>query len=276
MAKIAEALGGLRSARARLLAGLASHIRGGTKLKPKYRLIRPATPTSKAVYRLIPQSDADIQAAALRAVGRLGGMRQKEQAKLRAKVIADLTGKIGRIKKAIGRIGGFFASAFGGLKSAVDKLIGRAGARPASAHVRLGGMPKMPAAQGRPVSFGIVSVTPIQKNPMKAVSSSNVASVGWEPEEDNTHVGIMYILFTNNWYYAYHNAPLWLYQGIMSAGSKGRYVWQYIRRGLFPDGVPYGSADIEGYERIDSSGRPFGHTGKIKQIPGLRGRRRGN
>ena len=87
--------------------------------------------------------------------------------------------------------------------------------------------------------------------------------------------GTLFIQFLNGWLYQYVNAPRWLYDGLLSAGSKGKYVWAYIRRGLFPDGVPYGSAAVEGYERIDAGGRPFGYTGKRKQIAVLRGYRRG-
>lgn len=93
---------------------------------------------------------------------------------------------------------------------------------------------------------------------MIAVTSSNVASVGFEedvpgpfnPGGKRTGYGTLYITFRNGWTYKYKDAPRWLYEGLLSAGSKGRYVWTYIRRSLYPTGVPYGSWESDGYVRI--------------------------
>lgn len=93
---------------------------------------------------------------------------------------------------------------------------------------------------------------------MIAVTSSNVASVGFEedvpgpfnPDARRAGYGTLYITFRNGWTYRYREAPRWLYDGLLAAGSKGRYVWTYIRRSLYPDGVPYGSFETTGYERM--------------------------
>lgn len=58
---------------------------------------------------------------------------------------------------------------------------------------------------------------------MIPVSSSNLASVGYEN-------GILHVRFRSGWTYAYSNVPASVYQGLMSAPSKGKYFNAYIGR----------------------------------------------
>lgn len=258
------------TARERLLARIAEHAWQGNLPKPRVRIVAPATAKTKAKLRITTPGVG-------RELGELKSIRQAEQQKRRAELIAKLTGHPRNIRK---KPSGLF-DLFGRLRTAAQNLLKRK--TPVHAHKRLGAAalyaptPGMVRSQGLDRSTAsaiVVDRTPIKKQPMQRVTSSNVYSVGWEQDETSDHWGIMYIQFRNGWLYAYHNAPRWLYDGLMNAGSKGRYVWAYIRRGLFPDGTPYGSASVEGYERIDSAGRPFGYTGKRKQIAALHGYRR--
>lgn len=258
LAKQAIGVPAARRARERLLGSLAIHAPAGRR--PAY-------------------DDPDLI--------RLANMRRKEQEKRRQRIIGELTGKIGKLRSTIrkttesvgqsarsGLLREVTAGLLGKLRKAMDSL---SGVSPqARTHRTLGKTPAMAAPRGRAMFGGVTDRTPTAGNPMVRVSSSNVASVGWEDDLDNPALGTLFIAFLNGWLYQYVNAPKWLYTGMLAAGSKGRYVWAYIRRGLYPDGVPYGSADIEGYERIDAAGRPHGHVGKRKQIPALRGRRRNN
>lgn len=57
---------------------------------------------------------------------------------------------------------------------------------------------------------------------MIPVSSSNIASVGYEN-------GTLYIRFHSGGLYEYTNVPAALYQGLMSAPSKGRYFHANIK-----------------------------------------------
>lgn len=102
---------------------------------------------------------------------------------------------------------------------------------------------------------GVRQTTPYQRRRMVGVKSSNVAAVGWEPHTQgepptqNT-LGTLFIDFKNGWSYKYADCPYWVFQALLRASSPGRAVWALIRRGLYPDGVPYGSLDVEGYQRI--------------------------
>lgn len=57
---------------------------------------------------------------------------------------------------------------------------------------------------------------------MVPVSSSNLASVGYEN-------GTLHIRFHSGGLYSYSNVPVAIYQGLMSASSKGRYFHSHIR-----------------------------------------------
>lgn len=57
---------------------------------------------------------------------------------------------------------------------------------------------------------------------MKPVSSSDIASVGYEN-------GTLHILFHSGGLYAYYNVPEQIYLGLIRAGSVGRYFHANIR-----------------------------------------------
>lgn len=54
------------------------------------------------------------------------------------------------------------------------------------------------------------------------VSSSNLASVGWEN-------GVLEVEFHDGGVYQYSNVPEHVYKGLMNAHSKGGYFHDYIR-----------------------------------------------
>ena len=56
------------------------------------------------------------------------------------------------------------------------------------------------------------------------VSSSNLASVGYELEQQTLEVE-----FVGGSVYQYFNVPEQVYRGLMSAGSHGSYFGEYIR-----------------------------------------------
>lgn len=57
---------------------------------------------------------------------------------------------------------------------------------------------------------------------MIPVSSSNISSIGYEGST-------LHIRFHSGGLYAYYNVPLSVYNGLMSAGSKGRYFHANIK-----------------------------------------------
>jgi hypothetical protein len=59
-----------------------------------------------------------------------------------------------------------------------------------------------------------------------AVQSSNIASVGYDPTSSTLEIE-----FHNGGIYQYSNVPESIYNGIMSAASKGTYFDQYIKKG---------------------------------------------
>lgn len=58
------------------------------------------------------------------------------------------------------------------------------------------------------------------------VTSSNIASIGYDSEQM-----ILEVEFLNGSIYQYFDVPESLYVGIMSAGSHGKYLNDYIKRG---------------------------------------------
>ena len=58
------------------------------------------------------------------------------------------------------------------------------------------------------------------------VSSSNIRSIGYDPE-----LAILEVEFTSNAIYRYLNVPENLYQRLMSTGSKGQFLNDYIKYG---------------------------------------------
>ena len=57
---------------------------------------------------------------------------------------------------------------------------------------------------------------------MIPVSSSNISSIGYEGST-------LHIRFHSGGLYSYYNVPLSVYNGLMSAGSKGRYFHANIK-----------------------------------------------
>jgi len=58
------------------------------------------------------------------------------------------------------------------------------------------------------------------------VSSSNLASVGYDPATNTLEVE-----FLNGSIYHYFNVPPSIYSGLMSASSHGSYLDQYVKKG---------------------------------------------
>lgn len=57
---------------------------------------------------------------------------------------------------------------------------------------------------------------------MQSVISSDIASIGYEDE-------LLHIRFNSGGLYAYHNVSQSIYNGLMSAGSHGKYFHAYIK-----------------------------------------------
>ena len=60
------------------------------------------------------------------------------------------------------------------------------------------------------------------------VVSSNLASIGYDPDQH-----VLEVQFLDGGVYQYFAVPTSLYQGLMSAGSHGRYFDQYIKKAGF-------------------------------------------
>lgn len=58
------------------------------------------------------------------------------------------------------------------------------------------------------------------------VISSNIVSIGYDVSEKTLEVE-----FKSGSIYQYYGVPLSLYNGLMSAGSKGNYLNEYIKKG---------------------------------------------
>jgi len=61
------------------------------------------------------------------------------------------------------------------------------------------------------------------------VQSSNLASVGYEPETSTLEVQ-----FLNGGIYQYYGIPCDIFEGLMAAGSKGSFFQQNIRNAGYP------------------------------------------
>jgi hypothetical protein len=61
------------------------------------------------------------------------------------------------------------------------------------------------------------------------VTSSNIVSIGYDENRM-----ILEVEFKNGWVYQYSKIPLGIYEGLMSAGSHGRYFNAYIKNGGYP------------------------------------------
>ncbi len=60
------------------------------------------------------------------------------------------------------------------------------------------------------------------------VTSSNIASIGYDPEQM-----ILEVEFLNGYIYQYYDIPETLYEGIMAADSHGKFLNEYIKKGGF-------------------------------------------
>lgn len=58
------------------------------------------------------------------------------------------------------------------------------------------------------------------------VSSSNIASIGYDPMQM-----ILEVEFLNGSIYQYYDVPEALYEGIMAAESHGKYLNEFIKKG---------------------------------------------
>lgn len=184
----------------------------------------------------------------------LSGVTPSKLTQLREGIAARLTQKSSWLRRQLssGVIRGAKAieSVLDIAKSAIDKLVGADVLKKRLAGIDLNDKEATSRAER-----GYRSTTPYQSRRMVGVSSSNVASVGWEPHTQNepptqNTLGTLFIAFRNGWEYKYRDAPYWLFEALLRASSPGRAVWALIRRGLYPDGTPYGSMDVEGYQRI--------------------------
>lgn len=184
----------------------------------------------------------------------LAGVTPSKLTQLREGIAARLTQKSSWLRRQLssGVIRGAKAieSVLDIAKSAIDKLVGAD-----TLKKRLAGIDLNDKEATSRADRGYRATTPYQSRRMVGVSSSNVASVGWEPHTQNepptqNTLGTLFIAFRNGWEYKYKDAPYWLFEALLRASSPGQTVWALIRRGLYPDGVPYGSLDVEGYQRI--------------------------
>lgn len=170
--------------------------------------------------------------------------KDKHQSAVNA--LKNATGVVSKGLSALKLLGMKFTGIVDKVKDAFDAI------RPDKLLKQLAGLGLVPKKKMPRTGSGN---TPYQSRKMIGVSSSNVTSVGWEPNNPtektrrNTQ-GMLFIEFRNGWMYKYANAPYWLYEAILRSPSKGRAVWALIRRGLFPDSVPYGQLGRDGYERI--------------------------
>lgn len=60
----------------------------------------------------------------------------------------------------------------------------------------------------------------------KYVSSSNIASIGYDPMRM-----ILEVEFLNGSIYQYYDVPEELYIGLMAASSHGKFLHEYIKKG---------------------------------------------
>jgi len=98
------------------------------------------------------------------------------------------------------------------------------------------GTPSLPDVTGKPsqkarptstvpnLGFRPGFVTDYKGAEMTPVVSSNVAAVGYNPEEFE-----LYISFLNGSLYEYYGVAEEVYKRMLGAPSKGKFVWRYIR-----------------------------------------------
>lgn len=127
-----------------------------------------------------------------------------------------------------------FKESFGGLFSKAATRLGDVTAKLLGADKPLWRDPVKTLRQ-RPAPE-MVSETP-KGNQFIGVNSTNVFSVSFDPYEDDPKFGEMHIQFRReSRLYSYDDAPEWLYRGLLSTESPGRFVWAYVR--AMYDGSP--------------------------------------
>jgi hypothetical protein len=57
-----------------------------------------------------------------------------------------------------------------------------------------------------------------------AVTSSNIAAIGWEPDADGASEGVMEVEFNGGQVYQYRGVPSWLYREFLHSPSPGRFL----------------------------------------------------
>lgn len=62
-----------------------------------------------------------------------------------------------------------------------------------------------------------------------SVSSSHVAAVGWESDDENSTVGTLEVEFNDGSVYQYHLVPEGEFHGLRQAGSVGTYLLNNIK-----------------------------------------------
>lgn len=186
------------------------------------------------------------------------------QAKLKSSALArkrkdiqdQLTGTVGLVRRAFLKAGDKSIGAVESLFERGRELLGRLSGD--TLKRKLAGFELKPFDSVNLHSIydeGFSTTTPYQAEHYISVQSSNVAAVAWEshnpgetPQEKT--LGTLFIQFNSRWTYKYRDAPFWLFEAILRAPSKGKAVWDLIRTGLYPDGIPWGTLSIDGYERI--------------------------
>lgn len=196
--------------------------------------------------RMLPMAQTPKQARAQRFKQSPQLQVELSQKKLRA----ELMGEVSKIRRGILRAEAATREFLPRLKLGLQKAFGWLG---------IFGTGQQPTAT-KPVKpsrrYPEIADTTAAGAKMYGVSSSNVYSVGFDAYKGDNgkelDYGELFIQFRNGWLYQYTAAPRWLYDGLRSTPSPGRFVWDQLRRGLFPDGVPHGDLNREGYERIPS------------------------
>lgn len=73
----------------------------------------------------------------------------------------------------------------------------------------------------------MLKIVKVEKNmDRKYVSSSNIASIGYDSMNK-----VLEVEFLNGSIYQYYDVPEALYEGLMAADSKGKFLNEYIKRG---------------------------------------------
>jgi hypothetical protein len=62
----------------------------------------------------------------------------------------------------------------------------------------------------------------------RPVSSSNIASVGWEPDQEGSVTGTLEVEFRSGHVYEYEGVPESEYENLLGASSVGRYMAKNI------------------------------------------------